>query len=157
MSQGILLDDEDYWDWLIIVRDAAMQQLDNGSHSVIVDCSALKKRYREVIRIANYNSPDILIRFIFLHTPEHLLLERAHTHKGHIMSPNMVQKELEILEYPTIEETDVLIIDASETITYVKNIVIAMVEDKIKTDNDSSCSESLKEAQQSTLSGRERL
>jgi len=135
MSHGTPLTDQDRWDWLIVLRDAAMQRLDGGGSSgVVVTCSALKKRYRDVIRIAHYTSPDVLVRFIFLHAPEHLLLQRVRARKGHYMGPNMVHSQLETLERPSPDETDVLTIDVSGVVTDVENTALTMVQDKTEAD-----------------------
>ncbi len=58
MANGIPLTDEDRWDWLLTIRQASINTLNNASpHSpnekldgVVVTCSALKKSYRDVLR-----------------------------------------------------------------------------------------------------------
>src|SRR5689334_7698793 len=49
MAAGTPLTDADRWDWLITLREAAIQKL-RTSNAVIVTCSALKHKYRDVIR-----------------------------------------------------------------------------------------------------------
>jgi hypothetical protein len=41
MAAGIPLNDEDRWDWLILLRDQALLHLKEGRHS---DCQALRRR-----------------------------------------------------------------------------------------------------------------
>jgi gluconokinase len=104
-----------------------MQRLNSGPHGVIVTCSALKKRYRDVIRIAHYNSPDVLVHFIYLHASEEVLLQRVRARKGHYMGANMVHSQLESLERPSPDETDVLSIDVSGTMADVEAEALAMI------------------------------
>jgi gluconokinase len=117
MSKGIPLTDQDRWDWLIILRRAAMKALESDPFltGVVVTCSALKQRYRDVIRIAHYNDPDILVHFVFLSASEETLLQRVAARKGHYMGANMVHSQLEALEVPTDEEKDVIKVDVSGT------------------------------------------
>jgi len=84
MSHGIPLTDQDRWDWLIVLRRAAMSTLTStpSPAGVVVTCSALKQRYRDVIRIAHYNSPDVLVHFVYLHASEEVLLQRVGARKG---------------------------------------------------------------------------
>lgn len=58
MANGIPLTDEDRWDWLLTLRQASTNTLSKSSsdshhnqlRGVVVTCSALKKRYRDVLR-----------------------------------------------------------------------------------------------------------
>ena len=111
MSKGIPLNDEDRWDWLTLLRDESLRQLSAGADGVVLTCSALKRKYRDVIRVAPYYSHDVLLHFIYLHAPEEVLLERVGKRQGHYMGANMVHSQFSILEPPTAEETDVISID----------------------------------------------
>lgn len=134
MSHGIPLVDQDRWDWLIILRRAAMAALSSPSSraGVVVTCSALKQRYRDVIRIAHYNSPDVLVHFVYLHASEDVLLQRVRARKGHYMGANMVHSQLEVLEEPAKEETDVITIDVSGTKAEVKAEVLRKVKEAVQ-------------------------
>ncbi|PBP15520.1 glucokinase [Diplocarpon rosae] len=60
MSRGIPLTDADRWDWLIRLRTEAMARLaSTGAQGVVLTCSALKRKYRDVIRVAPYYSHDL--------------------------------------------------------------------------------------------------
>jgi len=134
MSQGIPLTDQDRWEWLITLRRAAMSQLSSPSHpsGVVVTCSALKQRYRDVIRIAHYNSPDILVHFVYLSASAEVLLQRVGNRKGHYMGANMVKSQLEALEEPTNEETDVIQVDVSGTKDEVEAEALRRVREAVK-------------------------
>ena len=113
MSNGIPLNDADRWDWLTLLRDESLRQLSAGAEGVVLTCSALKRKYRDVIRVAPYYSHDVLLHFIYLHAPEEVLLERVGNRQGHYMGANMVHSQFSILDPPTAEETDVISIDVS--------------------------------------------
>ncbi len=95
-------------------------------------CSALKERYRDVIRIAHYNSPDILVHFVYLHASEDILLQRVRARKGHYMGVNMVHSQLEVLEVPAKEETDVVRIDVNGTKEEVEAEALRKVKEAVQ-------------------------
>jgi gluconokinase len=134
MSHGIPLTDQDRWDWLIVLRSAAMSTLSSPSSpaGVVVTCSALKQRYRDVIRIAHYNSPDVLVHFVYLHASEDVLLQRVGARKGHYMGANMVHSQLEVLEEPAKEETDVISVDVSGTKAEVEAETLRKVKEAVQ-------------------------
>ncbi|KAK3693853.1 P-loop containing nucleoside triphosphate hydrolase protein [Podospora appendiculata] len=113
MAAGIPLTDADRWDWLTALREASIQELDEGNAGVVLTCSALKRKYRDVIRVAPYFMPDIHLHFIFLHAPEEVLLKRVLARQNHYMGANMVHSQFDILEPPTARESDVIAIDVS--------------------------------------------
>ncbi|KAF4978512.1 hypothetical protein F66182_17348, partial [Fusarium sp. NRRL 66182] len=94
MANGIPLTDADRWDWLISLRDAAVDILTKPPSpetettaavdgttppptGVIMSCSALKLKYRDVIRVAEYYNPSLRIHFIYLKADEKTLMERV--------------------------------------------------------------------------------
>lgn len=124
MSKGHPLNDEDRWDWLIKVREASMNELGKGHAGVVLTCSALKAKYRDVIRIAAYHHPDIDVHFVYLMATEETLLQRVKSRQGHYMKEDMVRSQFQTLEEPTDEETDCLIADVSGTPVEVNERVI---------------------------------
>lgn len=93
------LDDGDRWDWLIALRDAAIESLQRHS-AVVMTCSALKRKYRDVMRVAAYNHPTVQIHFIYLDAEEDVLVRRVTARKGHYMPPTMVHSQFQALEKP---------------------------------------------------------
>ncbi|EMR72334.1 putative thermoresistant gluconokinase protein [Eutypa lata UCREL1] len=114
MANGVPLTDSDRWDWLTLLREESLRQLSAGAAGVVLTCSALKRKYRDVIRVAPYYSHDVLLHFIYLHAPEAVLLDRVGKRQGHYMGANMVHSQFSILEPPTAEETDVISIDQQQ-------------------------------------------
>lgn len=125
MSAGVPLTDSDRWDWLTELRKQSNSRINDGADGVVVTCSALKLKYRDVIRVAAYYDRTILVHFIFLHASQELLLKRVAERKDHYMGANMVKSQFDILERPKEDEVDVITIDASQGADEVKQDVLA--------------------------------
>ncbi|RMD40831.1 hypothetical protein DV735_g4289, partial [Chaetothyriales sp. CBS 134920] len=138
MGSGIPLDDQDRWDWLITLRDEAVKQLQQqqppSNSSVVVTCSSLKRKYRDVIRIASYGRPWIRVHFIYLKVDEATLQKRVAARVGHYMKENMVQSQLEQLEEPGDDERDVLTVDVTTDRESVKANALNLVKRKLEED-----------------------
>lgn len=120
MSNGIPLTDADRWDWLTALRQESIKQLDAGQNGVVLTCSALKRKYRDVIRVAPYFSRNLYLHFIWLYAPEEVLLKRVTARQNHYMGANMVHSQFDILEPPQADEIDVLSVDVSGATDEVK-------------------------------------
>ena len=120
MASGIPLTDADRWDWLTLLREESLRQLAAGNEGVVLTCSALKRKYRDVIRVAPYYSHDVQLHFIYLHAPEAVLQQRVAARQGHYMGASMVHSQFSILEPPTAEERDVISVDVSGTMDEVQ-------------------------------------
>jgi len=92
MSAGIPLDDDDRAGWLQVladaIRDARAQ--DDG---LVLSCSSLKRRYRDLLREA-----DPGLRFVHLHGPRELIAQRMQARVGHYMPGSLLDSQLSILE-----------------------------------------------------------
>jgi gluconokinase len=133
MANGQPLTDADRWDWLITLREESVKALANTS-GVIVTCSALKRKYRDVVRIAAYHRPEIKIHFVFLSASESALMDRVRARKNHYMKDYMVHSQFESLETPTEDEIDVLSVDASGNSEQVQALALEVVEKVMKED-----------------------
>lgn len=132
MANGIPLTDADRWDWLITLKDAALEKL-TSTNAVFVTCSALKKKYRDVIRVANYEHPSVQVHFVFLKVDEEVLQKRVASRVGHYMKADMVHSQMVALEEPNVEdETDVIKIDVTNDKEVVEKESLAKVEAKLK-------------------------
>ncbi|KAJ8608608.1 hypothetical protein MRB53_039575 [Persea americana] len=126
MASGQPLNDEDRWDWLIQVREESIIRL-NTSRGVVVTCSALKRKYRDVIRVATYHHPEVGVRFIYLNASEAVLKDRVKQRQDHYMKDNMVHSQFQSLEAPTVDENDILSVDASGDSVHVQQLAIDVV------------------------------
>lgn len=134
MASGIPLNDEDRWDWLILLRDQALVSLKNGAKGVVVTCSALKKKYRDVIRTARLydEDPNASVHFVYLRADKATLLARVRARQGHYMKDAMVDSQFAALEEPDNAECkqlkDVEIVDVKGTLNDVKGLASAAVD-----------------------------
>jgi len=138
MAEGHPLTDADRWDWLILLRESALQALASSSSSaapgVIITCSALKRKYRDVIRIAAYHHPSIRVHFVFLNASEAALMDRVRARQNHYMKDYMVHSQFESLEAPKGDEDDVLSVDAGGTSVEVQRLALAVVKKVMEDD-----------------------
>lgn len=100
MGSGQPLNDEDRAPWLERIRDAAFS-LEQKSEKGIIVCSALKKKYRDLIRDGND------VKFIFLKGEFDLVLSRMQKRQGHYMKADMLRSQFDTLEVPQADEPDV--------------------------------------------------
>ena len=139
MANGHPLNDADRWDWLIVLREQALTTLKtSNSKGVIVTCSALKRKYRDVIRIATYHDPTIRVNFVFLNASEAALMDRVRARKNHYMKDYMVKSQFESLETPQADEVDVLSVDASGTSVEVQQLAVGVVNKVLNADTTKS-------------------
>ncbi|CEO60158.1 hypothetical protein PMG11_04797 [Penicillium brasilianum] len=137
MGNGIPLTDEDRWDWLISLRKAAIEALSpseaNNFHppaGVVVACSALKQKYRDVMRVAAYGSPSVQIHFIYLKLSEEVLMQRVSQRQSHYMKSDMVRSQMQALEEPE-KEWDAITVNVEGTPEQVQREVIHTVTKKL--------------------------
>jgi len=98
MAGGTPLDDADRAPWLRIIAgriDAWRALGENG----IVTCSALKRRYRDVLVGGR---PEV--RIVFLSGSHSVVGERLDARKGHFMPPGLLDSQFAALEPPAADE-----------------------------------------------------
>ncbi len=96
MAAGHPLDDADRAPWLARIREWMAAQEAAGM-SAIVTCSALKRRYRDVLR-------DGEVTFVYLHGTREQLLARLTARQGHFMPASLLDSQLADLEAPEPDE-----------------------------------------------------
>lgn len=92
MSAGQPLNDDDRVDWLRALK-AQIVAARNRNVGLVLSCSALKRRYRDLLREA-----DPTLRFAHLHGPRELIAERLAARHDHFMSPLLLDSQLAALE-----------------------------------------------------------
>ncbi len=92
------LTDEDRAGWLAAVRRQMDAWAAAGTSGVIA-CSALKRRYRDVLR--DGAGP---VRFVYLDIPREILAARLLHRHGHFMPPDLLDSQLATLEPPAPDE-----------------------------------------------------
>ncbi|WP_296950729.1 gluconokinase [uncultured Massilia sp.] len=92
MSAGIPLDDADRAGWLQALA-ARIRAAHDGGTGIVVSCSALKRRYRDLLREA-----DPGLRFAHLSGPRELIEQRMRSRAGHYMPASLLDSQLRDLE-----------------------------------------------------------
>src|ERR1043166_2285321 len=100
MRSGHPLTDEDRWPWLERLREQIERSIAAGEDAVLA-CSALKRRYRDCLRL---NSD---VKFVFLSGDYALVAKQLRHRRGHFMNPTLLRSQLADLEKPKRDE-DVL-------------------------------------------------
>ncbi len=94
MSAGKPLKDEDRKDWLDDLEVLIRHRLSEGKGGILA-CSALKKAYRDQLRV----DPE-QVKFIYLKGDYDLIFTRMQTRTGHYMSAEMLTSQFVDLEPP---------------------------------------------------------
>ena len=92
IGQGIPLDDSDRVPWLAALRSAISKWNEEGAN-VVLACSALKGKYRELLRIGR-------VQFVYLEGSPELIRHRLEARHGHFASQSILKSQLEALEPP---------------------------------------------------------
>lgn len=102
MRQGVALTDEDRQPWLKRLHELVKGCLAAGENAILA-CSALKKAYRDRLRI----SADVKI--VFLRGDYALIADQLRHRRGHFMNPALLQSQFADLEEPQAVEEAVII------------------------------------------------
>lgn len=102
MRSGHPLTDEDRWPWLERLREQITRSLAAKENAVLA-CSALKRAYRERLRV----SDDV--KFVFLRGDYALIERQLRRRRGHFMNPALLQSQFADLEEPEPDEDAITI------------------------------------------------
>src|ERR1700704_5880708 len=102
MHNGIPLTDEDRWPWLDAVAAWIDKMRRSGGHAVVA-CSALKRRYRDVL-IGDRAD----VRLVYLKGEETLIARRIATRHEHFMPRSLLHTQFEALEEPEPDEAAII-------------------------------------------------
>jgi len=92
MAAGIPLTDEDRVLWLEALQAEIRQSVEAGV-GIVLSCSSLKKRYRDVLRAG---APGL--RFAHLEGSREVIAQRMAARTGHYMPPSLLDDQLAVLE-----------------------------------------------------------
>ena len=107
MRSGRPLTDEDRWPWLERLREQIKRSL-TASENAVLACSALKRAYRERLRVSEE------VKFAFLHGEYELIAKQLRHRHGHFMNPELLRSQFADLEEPKPNE-GVLTIELGRT------------------------------------------
>jgi carbohydrate kinase (thermoresistant glucokinase family) len=94
MRSGVPLDDADRQPWLETLSREIGAWL-NAGQPVVLACSALKQRYRDVLKAGRPG-----VRFVFLKGDEALIRKRLEGRRGHYMPASLLASQFAALEAP---------------------------------------------------------
>ena len=97
MRNGRPLTDEDRWPWLDCLRKQIEQLLSAGENAVLA-CSALKRAYRDRLRVSDE------VKFVFLRGDHALVEKQLRSRHGHFMDAILLQSQFDDLEQPQPDE-----------------------------------------------------
>ena len=97
MRSGRPLTDEDRWPWLDCLRKKIEQLLSAGENAVLA-CSALKRAYRDRLRVSDKT------KFVFLCGDYALVEKQLRSRRRHFMNPDLLQSQFDDLQEPQTDE-----------------------------------------------------
>lgn len=103
MAKGIALNDDDRREWLMRVRDAILQATALGE-TIVISCSALKRRYRDLLREGD---PDLIC--VHLHGERRLIAQRMQARTKHFMPLSLLDSQFADLEPLGADETGIVL------------------------------------------------
>jgi carbohydrate kinase (thermoresistant glucokinase family) len=103
MHRGIPLTDEDRWPWLGAIAAWIDQARREGGHGIVA-CSALKRRYRDVLV-----GDGLDVRLVYLKGGETLIARRIAARHGHFMPASLLHSQLSALEEPGPDEDPITV------------------------------------------------
>lgn len=103
MRSGHPLTDKDRWPWLERLRQQIERSLSTAENAVLA-CSALKRAYRDRLRVSNET------KFVFLRGDYVLVEKQLRSRHGHFMNAKLLRSQFADLEEPKPDE-DVLTIE----------------------------------------------
>lgn len=122
MKSGRPLDDADRAPWLAAIAAWIDRQAQAG-HPAIVACSALKRRYRQVL-----TNGRPFVRVVYAEGDRELIRSRLEARKGHYFPPALLDSQFADLEPPGPDEHPI-VVDASQPLgAQVEAIVAALDE-----------------------------
>jgi gluconokinase len=109
MSRGEPLTDDDRWPWLGAIAAWIAQRRAEGTCGVVT-CSALKRRYRDLLTEGQRAD----VRLVYLDGAFDLIAARLAARKGHFMPPELLRSQFDALEAPGADEAPIAVsVDAT--------------------------------------------
>lgn len=118
MAAGIPLTDEDRSDWLNLIAKVGHDHAAHGT-TCIIACSALKKKYRDILRTENPS-----MRFIYLKGSYDLIYSRISKRSHQYMPTSLLESQFNTLEEPQADEDDVFTVSIDQEISGVVDDVV---------------------------------
>jgi gluconokinase len=121
MAAGVPLTDADRQGWLETLA-AQLAGARKEGRSLVLGCSALKRRYRDTLRSG---APEL--RFVHLHGERDMLAARMAARQGHYMPASLLDSQLATLEVPGADERAITL-DAGAPIESLVQTALAQLQ-----------------------------
>lgn len=108
MAAGTPLDDNDRQGWLMSLQ-RLLRSASNNNQGLVLTCSALKRRYRDILRAGD---PELV--FVHLYGERDLIAERMRQRHGHFMPPKLIDSQFNALE-PLAKDESGFVVDIRHT------------------------------------------
>jgi gluconokinase len=118
MTRGIPLTDSDRGPWLSAIH-ARMRDFFDRGQDLVVGCSALNEKYRQVL------ARGMAIRWVYLKASPALIRSRLSDRKDHFMKVDMLESQFDALEAPS----EAIVVDAGEPPTAIVDRVVSQLRD----------------------------
>ena len=125
MAAGIALTDADRQGWLETLA-GQLSAAAEARRSVVLGCSALKRRYRDTLRSG---APGL--RLVHLHGTRELLTKRLAERRGHYMPASLLDSQLATLEPPGPDE-DAITLDIELATDTLVQTALAQLQENLK-------------------------
>jgi len=102
MHAGVPLTDEDRQPWLDDLRKLIERSVSTKEDAVLA-CSALKKAYRQRLRVNDE------VKFVYLRGSYELIADQVQKRHGHFMDPGLLKSQFDTLEEPEPNENAVVV------------------------------------------------
>ena len=100
MSSGILLNNEDRYDWLTKIREEIVKK--EEKKNLVITCSTFKEKNRTILNVKSYY-------LVYLKVKKETARKRISNKQNHFMPNSLVKSQFSILEEPkkaiTLDET----------------------------------------------------
>ncbi|XP_074591287.1 gluconokinase isoform X1 [Curcuma longa] len=149
MRNGIPLTDEDRFPWLECLQDAMRIIMISGKN-IVLTCSALQKKYREILRSSD---PDYKagqysscrVRFICLDAPVEVIADRIRSRSKegkHFMPVSLLQSQLDLLQIDEVE--GIAKVDATTSLETIMDTLLQVLSKHIDSPLQVAASTSLR-------------
>jgi gluconokinase len=135
MRSGIPLSDSDRIPWLESLRDVVKDNIEHGCNATL-SCSALQKRYREILRSADCqykpgNYGQCRVKFVCVEAPVEVLIERMKRRSeegSHFMPSCLLQSQLDLLQLD--KDEDITRVDSTVGLEGILELIIDLLNRK---------------------------
>ncbi len=124
MEHGIPLDDDDREPWLLAIAERVAGK-DAQGISTVVTCSALRRKYRDLLRSAATHQPF----FVHLHAPFEVLERRMRLRTKHFMPTSLLHSQFDTLE-PLDPDEDGVVVDVTPPVDEVVAAAVNAVRER---------------------------